>query len=153
MNHEIMNHESTLQTHPCNENRVFPVQYFSQGKTCFQYRDGFAVFSSKTKQTQNLSFWTNIVESLQKLQEFRETNSLIKFCSSKLVEIVSKGTLMIIKTKYRDKIKCAIRRTSVSGSLRKQLQIIHILGKQELQSANKQMRNKLINQILQFLIG
>ena len=29
----------TLQTHPCNENRVFPVNFFSQGKTCFHYRD------------------------------------------------------------------------------------------------------------------
>ena len=25
----------SLQTHSCNENRVFPVQFFSQGKTCF----------------------------------------------------------------------------------------------------------------------
>ena len=25
-----------LQTHPCNENRVFPVYFFSQGKTCLR---------------------------------------------------------------------------------------------------------------------
>ena len=24
----------TLQIHPCNENRVFPVYFFSQGKPC-----------------------------------------------------------------------------------------------------------------------
>ena len=30
---------ASLQTHPCNENRVFPVKFFSQGKTCFHYRD------------------------------------------------------------------------------------------------------------------
>ena len=36
--------ESTVQTHPCNENRVLPVKFFSQGKTCFHYRDGFAVY-------------------------------------------------------------------------------------------------------------
>ena len=29
---------STLQTHPCNENRVFPVYFFSQGKTCNENR-------------------------------------------------------------------------------------------------------------------
>ena len=29
----------TLQTHPCNENRVFPVKIFSQGKICFHYRE------------------------------------------------------------------------------------------------------------------
>ena len=28
---------ASLQTHPCNENRVFPVYFFSQGKTCFHY--------------------------------------------------------------------------------------------------------------------
>ena len=38
---------STLQTHPCNENRVFPVKVFSQGKTCFHYRDGFAVYCER----------------------------------------------------------------------------------------------------------
>ena len=27
--------KTLLQTHPCNENRVFPVYFFSQGKTCF----------------------------------------------------------------------------------------------------------------------
>ena len=26
--------QSALQNHPCNENRVFPVYFFSQGKTC-----------------------------------------------------------------------------------------------------------------------
>ena len=30
---------NTLQTHPCNEKRIFPVRKFSQGKTCFHYRD------------------------------------------------------------------------------------------------------------------
>ena len=34
----------TLQTHPCNENRVFPVKFFSQGKTCFHYIAGIPVF-------------------------------------------------------------------------------------------------------------
>ena len=29
----------TLQTNPCNENRVSPVNFFSQGKTCFHYRE------------------------------------------------------------------------------------------------------------------
>ena len=29
----------TLQTHPCNENMVFPVKFFSQGKTCFHYKE------------------------------------------------------------------------------------------------------------------
>ena len=41
----------TLQTHPCNENRVpcneknrfFPVRKSSLGQPCFHYRDGFAV--------------------------------------------------------------------------------------------------------------
>ena len=27
--------KNTLQTHPCNENRVFPVNFFSQGKNLF----------------------------------------------------------------------------------------------------------------------
>ena len=26
---------TTLQTHPCNENRVFPVSFSQQGKPCF----------------------------------------------------------------------------------------------------------------------
>ena len=30
---------TTLQTHPCNENRVFPARLFSQGKTSFHYKD------------------------------------------------------------------------------------------------------------------
>ena len=29
----------TLQTHPCNENRVFSVKFFSQGETCSLYRE------------------------------------------------------------------------------------------------------------------
>ena len=48
---KICLHLITQQTHPCNENRVFPLKFFSQGKTCFHYRepcfhyrDGFAVF-------------------------------------------------------------------------------------------------------------
>ena len=28
---------TTLQTHPCKENRVFPVYFFSQGKTCIHH--------------------------------------------------------------------------------------------------------------------
>jgi hypothetical protein len=31
--------DPALQNHPCNENRVFPVKFFSQGKTCFHYRE------------------------------------------------------------------------------------------------------------------
>ena len=31
--------KAALQTHPCNENRVFPVKLCSQGKTCFNYMD------------------------------------------------------------------------------------------------------------------
>ena len=30
--------QNPWKTHPCNENRVFPVKFFSQGKTCFHYR-------------------------------------------------------------------------------------------------------------------
>ena len=30
---------------PCNENRIFPVGNTTQGKPCFHYRDGFAVYS------------------------------------------------------------------------------------------------------------
>ena len=30
---------------PCNENRFFPVGNTTQGKRCFHYRDGFAVYS------------------------------------------------------------------------------------------------------------
>ena len=29
---------------PCNENRSFPVGKSTQGKRCFHYRDGFAVY-------------------------------------------------------------------------------------------------------------
>ena len=29
---------------PCNENRIFPVGNTTQGKPCFHYRDGFAVY-------------------------------------------------------------------------------------------------------------
>ena len=35
---------TTLQTHSCNENKFFPVRISSQGKPCFHYRDGFAVY-------------------------------------------------------------------------------------------------------------
>ena len=31
------------KTHSCNEERVFPVKFFSQGITCFHYKDGFTV--------------------------------------------------------------------------------------------------------------
>ena len=31
--------KSTMQTHPCNENRFFPVRISSQGKPCFHYRE------------------------------------------------------------------------------------------------------------------
>jgi hypothetical protein len=29
---------------PCNENRIFPVGNTTQGKPCFHYRGGFAVY-------------------------------------------------------------------------------------------------------------
>ena len=29
---------------PCNENRIFPVGNTTQGKLCFHYMDGFAVY-------------------------------------------------------------------------------------------------------------
>ena len=41
---KIKQRNYSLQTPPCNENRVFPVKFFSQGKTCFHYRDEFAVW-------------------------------------------------------------------------------------------------------------
>ena len=33
---------------PCNENRFFPVGKSTQGRPCFQYRDGFAVELSQS---------------------------------------------------------------------------------------------------------
>ena len=35
-----------LSWDPCNENRFFPERKTTQGKPCFHYRDGFAVFSN-----------------------------------------------------------------------------------------------------------
>ena len=42
---------------PCNENRIFPVGNTTQGKPCFHYRDGFAVYV-KSIETHGRAFLT-----------------------------------------------------------------------------------------------
>ena len=51
------------KTHPCNENRVFPVKFFSQGKTCFYYRDGFAVHTKRIHLFCNYKNWCKMSDS------------------------------------------------------------------------------------------
>ena len=48
------NIQTTLQTHPCSHCRFFPVRISSQGKSCFHYRDGFAVYTNRFKQQYRL---------------------------------------------------------------------------------------------------
>ena len=49
--------EHVLRTHPCNENRVFPVRKTSQGKPCFHYRDGFAMCQSQSISLRYSNIW------------------------------------------------------------------------------------------------
>ena len=67
---------------PANANRFFPVRKSTQGKPCFQYRDGFAVYSGQYRDygldhsifIRNKTFLFFKIERLNLRLKFHETS-------------------------------------------------------------------------------